>query len=1028
MILAEGSIRRPVTTIMAFAAIALFGIICYRELGVDLFPEIEFPTVTITCIYRGASPETMETKVVEKIEEQIAALNGIDQVRSVCAENVAQVFAVFTLGRNIDVATQDVRDKISAIRASLPESMDNPIVEKLNTGAIPVLTITVAGDLPPVDLGKYVKDVVKARVQSIPGVGSIREIGLREREIKIWIDNDKLNAHHLTVSEAVGAIRSKNIEVPAGKIEDEHQEFVLKTMGELASVDEFRQLTIAVIGGTPVALGEIATVEDSIQDERVAGKLNGKPTIGLQIRKQSGANAVKVATQVKAAIPELLSKAPHGVNIQVPIDNSPFIEESIHAVLVDMIIGSVLATLVILIFLRNIRSTLISALAIPTSILGAFVLMRWLNITLNMLSTMALSLAVGLLIDDAIVVIENIFRHLQLGKSSAQAASDATEEIGLAVTATTFSLVSVFLPVAFMGGIVGRFFFHFGITLTVSVLVSLVVSFSLTPMLAARYLSRHEQENAVAMFLGKGLDALDSGYRWLLRIALRFQVTVLVIGLVIVAFSAVSGSRLAFGFKPTEDKNLFLVNFRSPAGTSIEGTKKLLSMVENEITSTIGSDVKNIFSTVAGDPLEDPTKGQVYVNLIRKVERLDRPQKTLMEKVRKALRQVPGIERCTIEELDEIAASSGQANSQISYSLLGNDLEVLKRSAGSLKKWMGKAGGFVDIIDSFEVGKPELRLQLDRERMEALGVNVGLLANTMNLLVGGDQAITRFKSEGKQYDVKLRLRRDFREKPESIDNILVRSIDGQSMVPVSNVANVVKDTGPSRINRLRRLREISLGANLEGKSQGTAMKEVQAEAERILPPGFFGEFQGISKTSAESLDNMVFAAVLALTLVYMLLASQFENFIHPLTIMVSVPLASVGAVFALFITKSEVNILTMIGFLMLMGLVVKNGILLVEFINQQRARGLSREEAIMTAGPIRLRPILMTSACMIGGMIPPAISNSPGSELRGSMAVAIIGGLISSTFLTLILLPVVYVWIEKMLGWFGITLFETKQG
>ena len=467
-------------------------------------------------------------------------------------------------------------------------------------------------------------------------------------------------------------------------------------------------------------------------------------------------------------------------------------------------------------------------------------------------------------------------------------------------------------------------------------------------------------------------------------------------------------------------KNLFLVNFRSPAGTSLEGTKRLLTMVEREITATIGSDVRNIFSTLAGDPLEDPTKGQVYVNIISKAQRLDRPQKMLMEKVRKGLRLVPGIERCTVEEFDEIAASSGMTNSQVSYSLLGSDLDVLKSSSAHLKTWMGATDGFVDIIDSYEFGKPELRLHLHRERMEALGVNVGALANTMNLLVGGDQAITRFKSEGKQVDVKLRLKREFREKPESIGNILVRSVDGRNTIPVSNLADVGKDIGPSRINRLRRLREISLGANLEGISQGEAMARLKAEAERILPPGFFGEFQGISKTAEESMGNMVFAAIFALTLVYMLLASQFENFIHPLTIMVSVPLACVGAIFALFVTKSEVNILTMIGFLMLMGLVVKNGILLLEFINQLRERGLSREEAIMTAGPIRLRPILMTSACMIGGMIPPAISNAPGSELRGSMAIAIIGGLISSTFLTLIVLPVVYVWVEKLFGWFGV--------
>nr|MBP7635974.1 efflux RND transporter permease subunit [Candidatus Ozemobacteraceae bacterium] len=516
MILADTAIRRPVTTIMAFLAVALFGALCYRDLGVDEFPEVEFPTVTVTCVYRGASPETLESKVADKIEEQVAALSGIESVKSVCAENVARVIAEFKLDRNIDVAVQDVRDKVAGIRSELPEAMESPVIEKFDTGAVPILALTISGPLSVGELSKYAKDVVKNRLQSVSGVGAIKEMGIREREIKIWIDNDRLNAHGLTAAEVVQAVRSKNIEIPAGKIEDDRREFVVKTMGELADVESFRSLTIATIEGTRITLGEVAQVEDAIEDERSVGLVDGRPIVGMQIQKQSGANAVKTAQLVKKAIEELSQSAPKGVSISIPMDTTPFTEESIHATMVDIVVGGILAVLIILVFLRNLRSTLISALAIPTSLLAAFVIMRILGLSLNMMTTMALSLSIGLLIDDAIVVIENIYRHLRLGKTAEKAAGEATEEIGLAVTATTFSLVAVFLPVALMSGIVGRFLYHFGITVTATVLVSLVVSFTLTPMLAARNLESEEHENRVARFFGHMLDLLDEAYRRLL--------------------------------------------------------------------------------------------------------------------------------------------------------------------------------------------------------------------------------------------------------------------------------------------------------------------------------------------------------------------------------------------------------------------------------------------------------------------------------------------------------------------------------
>ncbi|HNW34036.1 MAG TPA: efflux RND transporter permease subunit, partial [Candidatus Ozemobacteraceae bacterium] len=587
MILADSAVRRPVTTTMAYLAVALFGILCYLDLGVDEFPEVEFPTVTITCIYRGASPETLESKVIDKIEEQVAALSGIDNIKSVCAENIARTIVQFKLDRDINVAVQDVRDKVATIRSELPEAMESPIIEKLDTGAIPILTFVVTGRLPIADLSKYTKDVVKNRIQSIPGVGAIKELGIREREIKIWIDNDKLNAHRLTAAEVVLAVKSKNIEIPAGKVEDERQEFTVKTMGELTDVEAFKRLTIATIEGTPITLGEVAQVEDGIEDEKAIGSLDGKAVMGLQIQKQSGANAVKTANLVKEAIADLRANAPKSVEFNIPVDSTPFTEESIRSVMMDIIVGGILAVLIILLFLRNIRSTLISALAIPASLLAAFVIMRMLGLTLNTLTTMALSISIGLLIDDAIVVIENIYRHLRMKKSSDQAACDATEEIGMAVTATTFSLVAVFLPVALMSGIVGRFLFHFGITVTATVIVSLIVSFTLTPMLAARYLKQEEHENRLAGFLGRMLDRLDDGYRYLLGIVLNHRYIVLAFGAAIIALIVALSGTLSFEFKPQVDKNLFLINFRTPLGTSLAGSNRIAADVERRVVEPI---------------------------------------------------------------------------------------------------------------------------------------------------------------------------------------------------------------------------------------------------------------------------------------------------------------------------------------------------------------------------------------------------------------------------------------------------------
>ncbi|MBF0542934.1 MAG: efflux RND transporter permease subunit [Candidatus Riflebacteria bacterium] len=1014
MILAETSINRPVFTTMMISAILVFGIIAYNGLGIDLFPNVDFPVVTVTCEYRGASPETMETKVVEKIEEELSTLGGLEELRSVSAENIAQVYATFVLEKNVDIAAQDVRDKISAIRRNLPEAMENPVVEKLDVGAIPILTVTISGQMPPAKLSRYIKDVVKTQIQTVEGVGSIKEIGLREREIKVWINNDRLNAYHLTIAEVVAALKAKNLEVPGGKIENDRSEFVVKTMGELTDIEAFNRMTISTVNGAAVRLGDIAKVEDSIKDERIVGFLNGKTAMALQVRKQSGENTVKVAHGVKERIKELQANAPEGIKLTIPQDNSPFIEESIHSVSFDLLFGAFLTTIIILIFLRSFTSTIISAIAIPTSIIGCFVIMRALNFTLNNLSTLGLSLAVGIVIDDAIVVIENIFRHLEMGKTAFQASFDATDEIGLAVMATTFSIVAVFVPVAMMSGIVGRFLYQFGITVTVTVLLSLFVSFTLTPMLASRFLHHSVKTNFIFRFIGFFLDSLDSLYRSLLKGALRFPLIVVCIGIAVVLGTVQITKMLGVEFKPKQDMHTFDVNFQTPPGTSLTESKRVLKLVENSLIP-ISSETQNLFSTIAGDAFEDPTKGKVFVDLVDKRER-KRTQDEIMDQVRGLVQAVPGLYKLAVEEHDDVAGSGGMSNRPVQYALLGPDFDELTNISEKLVSWMKQTPGLVDVDTSLEPGQPELRIFLSRDRMESLGVNLSQLANTVNLLVSGEQAIGQFKDRGKQYDIKVRLDKSFREYPEDVQNLWVRTNDGRNLISLSNVANVKKESGPGKINHLNRSRQITVASNIEGNmSQGEAMEKVRIEAEKLIKTGYQGKFMGFSKEMITSIKNLLFALFIAIVLIYMLLASQFEHFIHPLTIMMALPMSAIGAVSALYLTGMRISILSLIGIIMLMGLVTKNGILLVEFINQCRRKGMEKEEAILTAGPIRMRPILMTSAATIGGMIPIAISTGAGAEIRSPMAICVIGGMLTSTLLTLIVVPVVYSLVDSLI-------------
>jgi HAE1 family hydrophobic/amphiphilic exporter-1 len=1007
MILAEVSVRRPVFATMMITALCVFGIIGFKDIGVDLFPEVDFPFVTVTTVLPGASPEIVETEVTDKIEEVIMTIDGIKALRSSSYEGVSQVLIQFELEEDVDIVAQDVRAKVDSIRRDLPQDIDPPLVEKFSFGSMPIISVSLFGEQGIGEITEFAKDYVKDRLQTISGVGRVRMVGGREREIRVWLDSAKLRGYGIAVDDVRRVLQTENVEIPGGRIDTGPQELVVKTRGEVERVADFANLMVSVREGKPVYLRDLGYVEDGLEEERSLVKWNEKRAVAMDCFKQSGTNTVELAEALKAEIEEIQKVLPEGLRMEIAMDNSFFITESIHEVQKNLIEGSFFASFVIFFFLRNFRATLIAATAIPVSVISTFSFMDFLGFTMNNLTMLALTISVGMLIDDAIVVMENIYRHMEAGESPIEAALSGTKEIGLAVTATTFSIVAVFVPVAFMTGLVGRFFYEFGLTVAFAVLVSLFVSFTLTPMLCSRFLRtwdwRKSWVRPVFHVVEITLDGINRVYRVLLDRALRFRWITLGVGLLIFIFSLMLAGLIPSEFAPQQDEAEFTVFLECPLGSSLQETLRRVEEIEWDIRGFPW--VEALYTKIGGNEQQKVNLAEILVKMVP-THRRSFNQVQAMEAIRAKLSIYDDVVANVVEA--QRMASGGWKSQLFQLSIQGPDLAVLDRIAKELLGRMEARGDFVDIDTSYRTGKPEVAVHLNRRKIEDMGLSIYTIASTINTLVGGED-VSVYREMGKQYEVRIRLKEDDRMRPEDILKLTVRAPGGE-LVELGNVARVSEESGPVEITRFKRQREIMIYANLQQTLPlGNAVALMESWIEEAgLPPGYITKFEGMADIMEESFQSMNFALLLAIVLIYMTLSSQYESFIHPFTIMLSLPMSIVGAMGALYLSGLTMNIFSMIGIIMLMGLVTKNAILLVDFTNQLRAQGLDKHAALLKAGPIRLRPILMTAVSTIAGAVPVAFFGGAGNEWRVPMAICVIGGMATSTFLTLLIVPVVY--------------------
>lgn len=1014
MWLADTSIKRPVFATMLILALVVLGIVSYPSIGVDLFPRVEFPIVNIKTVLKGANPEVIDIDVTDKIEEAISTINGVKTINSSSTEGVSIVTVEFVLERKIDLAVQDVREKIAAVRSKLPTDIEEPVIEKVDPDATPVLWLALSGDQSVRELSTYVNEVLKEQLQKVNGVGAIRLAGQRLRQVKIWLDLEKINSYKITAQDVIKALQRENIEIPGGRIESDSREYIIKIKGEMVSINDFNELIVGYHGGSAIKIKNIGRAEDGVEEKRTIARFNGLQAVGLGIQKQSGTNTVEVIDRVKKEMDKIQKTLPSGMRLDVSFDQSHFIKRSIHEVQTHLVFGGLFAVLAVLIFLKSLKITFISALAIPTSIIATFSIMHAFGFTFNNMTMLGLSLCIGILIDDAIIVIENIHRNINKGMKPMEAASFAASEIGLAVTATTFAIVAIFLPVAFMKGIVGMFFLQFALTVVFAVMVSLLVSFTLTPMLSSRFLSAHDEEEGRSKkkhkFISTLSDNLDNiyaktedFYKKLLVFALDHKAKIILMATGIFILSLLITMVIGKEFVPPEDQGRFIVRLQAPINYSIDEADRMFRQAE-DITRSL-PEVKTVFYAQGSGLTAEINKASMFVGLSPKAER-KRTQQEIMKEVRKRFKEITGL-KGTAEDVSLIGGGVRQV--PIQFSIQGRDLSALEEYSKQIISEFSKVPGVVDVDTTLETAKPEIRVFINRDKAAELGVDIATVAESISFLISGEFDVAKFKDDtkGRRYDVRVRLYPENRALPQDIGRIYVRSKDGRQ-VELSNIISLQEAGGSSIINRVDRQRAVILFANLEGKPLGQAKEELNVITGKILPTGFSTSYKGMADIMDESFYYLVFALVLGIIMAYMILASQFESFIHPITILISLPLSFIGAFGALLITGNTINIFSLIGIILLMGLVKKNAILLVDYITTLRARGMSRKDAILEAGPVRLKPILMTTFAMIFGMMPIAIGIGEGSETRAPMAIATVGGLLSSLFLTLIVVPVIY--------------------
>jgi len=1005
MKLSDISIHRPVFATVMSLAILLFGIISFTQLPVREYPDIDPPIISVVTLYRGASSNVVETEISDVLEEQFATLEGVKTIISSSREGGSVITIEFELSQNVNEAANDVRDRVSRIRGTLPQEIEDPIISKVDANAQAIVWLALySTHHSGLELSDFADRVLKERIQRMPGVGSVIIGGERRYAMRIWLDPLKMAAHGLTAQDIEIAVRSENAEIPGGRVEGTKREFAVRTRGDLDKPEQFGAIIVSQKGDKITRLRDVADVNIGAEDERTMARWTGKLAVGLGIVKQSKASTVDVAAEVRSALPEITKLLPEGMKLEVAFDSSEFITESISEVQQTLLIALVLVVLVVLAFLKSFRATIIPSLAIPISIIGALAAVYFAGFTINILTLLGFVLAIGLVVDDAIVVLENIYRHMEMGKSRWQAALDGSKEIGFAVISTTIALVAVFIPLAFLSGNVGRLFNEFGIAVAVAVLISGFVALTLTPMISSQIL--RPLHGASKSWASRSFDYffewLNKIYERLLRWTLSHRWLTVSGGVAAIVLAVLLFKLLPSELVPVEDRGVGFGIVIAPEGSTLEYTDSYVREIEQRLLKL--PELEGLF-TATGLSFGGPgsvTNSFMFLNLKSRSER-DKSQQQIIQELFPQLISIPGVLAFVI---NPPSLGANFSSNPVSYVLQADSYDDLSKSVGIMMGEASKLGYLINMDSDLRLNKPQLDVDIDRERASHLGVSVTDIGSTLETLLGG-RMVTDFKRGAKQYDVILQMKPEYRATPEAIQNIYIRSIGG--LVQLANVVQVKKTVAPKELNHYNRIRSATISAGLApGITLGKALDDLDRIAQEKLPSNTKREYAGQSLEYKSSSSALYFMFILAIIFIYLVLSAQFESFIHPFTILLSVPLAVFGALLTLFVFGQTLNIYSQIGLIMLIGLVTKNSILIVEFANQQHAQGHSFIEAVINAATIRLRPILMTSFATIFGILPIAIGLGAGAESRRPLGLAVVGGMFFSTFLTLVLVPVVY--------------------